>query len=41
LGVGSALGAAACWMAYIYLSKRTGAAFAGGSELTLAVASAR
>jgi inner membrane transporter RhtA len=29
-GVGFALAAAACWMAYIYLSKLTGAAFAGG-----------
>ena len=37
-GVGFALAAAACWMAYIYLSKRTGAAFAGGSGLALAMA---
>jgi inner membrane transporter RhtA len=37
-GVGFALVAAACWMAYIYLSKRTGAAFAGGSGLALAMA---
>src|SRR5918997_5357050 len=36
-GVGFALGAATCWMAYIYLSKRTGAAFAGGSGLALAM----
>src|ERR687896_2479881 len=36
-GVGFALAAAACWMAYIYLSKRTGAAFAGGSGLALAM----
>jgi inner membrane transporter RhtA len=37
-GVGFALAAAACWMAYIYLSKRTGAAFAGGSGLAIAMA---
>ncbi len=37
-GVGFALVAAACWMAYIYLSKRTGAAFSGGSGLALAMA---
>jgi inner membrane transporter RhtA len=37
-GVGFALAAGACWMAYIYLSKRTGAAFAGGSGLALAMA---
>ena len=37
-GVGFALVAATCWMAYIYLSKRTGAAFAGGSGLALAMA---
>src|SRR5918997_2350169 len=37
-GVGFALAAATCWMAYIYLSKRTGAAFAGGSGLALAMA---
>src|ERR687896_101383 len=36
-GVGFALAAGACWMAYIYLSKRTGAAFAGGSGLALAM----
>ena len=36
-GVGFALAAAGCWMAYIYLSKRTGAAFAGGSGLALAM----
>ncbi|MEZ0239889.1 MAG: DMT family transporter [Chloroflexota bacterium] len=38
VGVGFALAAAACWMAYIYLSKRTGAAFAGGSGLAIAMA---
>jgi inner membrane transporter RhtA len=38
LGVFFALSAAACWMAYIYLSKRTGAAFPGGSGLALAMA---
>ncbi len=37
-GVGFALAAAAFWMAYIYLSKRTGAAFPGGSGLALAMA---
>jgi inner membrane transporter RhtA len=36
-GVLFALAAAACWMAYIYLSKRTGAAFAGGSGLAIAM----
>jgi inner membrane transporter RhtA len=38
LGVLFALTAAACWMAYIYLSKRTGQAFPGGSGLALAMA---
>ena len=38
LGVLFALTAAACWMAYIYLSKRTGEAFPGGSGLALAMA---
>jgi inner membrane transporter RhtA len=37
-GVGFALAAAACWMAYIYLNKRVGAAFPGGSGLALAMA---
>ena len=37
-GVGFALAAAACWMAYIYLSKRTGAAFPGGAGLAIAMA---
>ena len=37
-GVGFALVAAGCWMAYIYLSKRTGAAFPGGSGLAIAMA---
>jgi inner membrane transporter RhtA len=38
LGVLFALTAAACWMAYIYLSKRTGETFPGGSGLALAMA---
>jgi inner membrane transporter RhtA len=38
LGVVFALAAAACWMAYIYLNKRTGAAFPGGSGLAIAMA---
>jgi inner membrane transporter RhtA len=38
LGIGFAVAAGACWMAYIHLSKRTGAAFAGGSGLALAMA---
>jgi len=37
-GLGFALAAAACWTAYISLSKRTGAAFPGGSGLALAMA---
>jgi inner membrane transporter RhtA len=38
LGVLFAFSAAGCWMAYIYLSKRAGAAFPGGSGLALAMA---
>ena len=38
VGVGFAVAAGACWMAYIYLSKRVGAAFPGGSGLALAMA---
>ena len=38
VGVGFAIGAAVCWLAYIYLSKRVGAAFPGGSGLALAMA---
>ena len=37
-GVGFALATAVCWMAYIYLSKRTGAASPDGSGLALAMA---
>jgi len=37
-GVGFALAAGACWMAYIYLSKRVGVAFPGGSGLAIAMA---
>jgi inner membrane transporter RhtA len=37
-GVLFAFAAAACWIAYIYLSKRTGAAFPGGSGLAIAMA---
>ena len=38
LGVFFALCAAACWMAYIHLSQRTGQAFPGGSGLAIAMA---
>jgi inner membrane transporter RhtA len=38
LGVAFALAAAGFWAAYIYLSKRTGAAFPGGSGLAIAMA---
>jgi inner membrane transporter RhtA len=37
-GVVLALCAAACWMAYIWLSQRVGRAFAGGTGLALAMA---
>ena len=35
LGVGLAVAAGACWMAYIFLSKRVGAAFPGGKHIAL------
>ena len=38
VGVAFALAAAVFWMAYIYLNKRTGAAFPGGSGLAIAMA---
>jgi inner membrane transporter RhtA len=37
-GVGFAFASAACWMGYIHLSKRTGAAYPAGSGLALAMA---
>jgi len=37
VGVAFALAAAGFWMAYIYLNKRTGAAFPGGSGLAIAM----
>ena len=37
VGVAFALAAAVLWMAYIYLNKRTGAAFPGGSGLAIAM----
>ena len=37
-GVAFALAAGACWMAYIYLNKRVGVAFPGGSGLAIAMA---
>ena len=38
IGIAFALAAGACWMAYIYLNKRTGEAFPGGSGLAIAMA---
>jgi inner membrane transporter RhtA len=38
LGIALAAVAGTCWMAYIYLSKRVGAAFPGGSGLAIAMA---
>jgi inner membrane transporter RhtA len=38
VGVAFAAAAGACWMAYIYLSKRVGAGYPGGSGLAIAMA---
>jgi inner membrane transporter RhtA len=38
IGIAFAVAAGVCWMAYIYLSKRVGAAFRGGSGLAIAMA---
>jgi inner membrane transporter RhtA len=38
VGIAFAVAAGGCWMAYIYLSKRVGAAFPGGSGLAIAMA---
>ncbi len=38
VGIAFALGAGACWAAYIHLSQRTGALFPGGSGLAIAMA---
>jgi inner membrane transporter RhtA len=38
VGIAFAIAAGACWMAYIYLSKRVGAAYPGGSGLAIAMA---
>lgn len=38
VGVAFALAAGACWMGYIYLSKRVGAAYPGGQGLAIAMA---
>ena len=38
LGIAFAVAAGTCWMAYIYLSKRVGVAYPGGSGLAIAMA---